>query len=55
MTSAPELVPLGRNCLNPKCNKPLFAKKIASAKEYCDSRCRTIGWALKELAKEGKS
>lgn len=45
-------VALGRNCLNPKCDKPLFAAKIASAKEYCSARCRVIAYALRELAKD---
>ena len=47
-------VPLGRICKNPTCGLPLFGVRALSVKEYCDARCRTIAWALKQ-AEEAKS
>lgn len=46
-------VAIGRNCENPLCGKPLFAKQLATAKRYCGSRCRTIAWVIKEIEPDG--
>ena len=45
----PEQVPLGRNCANPVCDRPLFATKEASAKTHCGSDCRVISWSIKKM------